>query len=150
MASPQAVNQLFSKQKIEMFWKDGDYSTIADIDEWVDMRDYRNFAVILTAGNLTGAGVKNLKIYADAESDGSGGNISIAEWSGTVGSAEGDYLVLECTAEQIRQEAEDNTKELRYVSAYIQLANAADEGVVTYIRAGARFPRDGLTADSVT
>ena len=150
MASPQAADKLFSNQKIEMFWKDDDYSSEADIDEWVDMRDYSNFAVILTAGNLTGAGVKDLKIYADAESDGSGGNVSIVEWSGSVGSAEGDYLVLECTAEQIAQEGEDNSKDLRYVSAYVTLDNAADEAVVTYIRAGARFAQDGLTADSVT
>lgn len=150
MVSPQAANKLFANLAIKSYWKDGNYSTLSDIDEWVDMRDFSNFAAILTAGNLTGAGVVDLKIYADQDSDGGDSNILIADWTGSVGTAEGDQIVLECTAEQIAQEGADNSKELRYVSAYIQLANSGDEAVVTYVRGGARFPQDGLTADSIT
>jgi len=150
MASPQASEKIFANNKIEMFWKDGSYDTIATISEWVDMKDYGNFAVIMTAGNLSGAGVKALSIYADNDSAGNGTPTAIKAWSGDVGTAEGDYLVLEVSAEEIRQEAEDAGVDFRYVCAYITLANVGDEAAITYIRSNPVFPQTGLTADSVT
>ncbi|HUX01022.1 MAG TPA: hypothetical protein VMY35_08580 [Phycisphaerae bacterium] len=151
MASPQASDKLFCNVKAEMYWADDDYSTSAELSStWFDMRDYNEFSVLMTAGNLTGAGVKALDIYADSDPAGGGTPTKIKAFAGSAGSVEGDYLVLSVTAEEIRQEAEDAGVDFRYVMPYLTLANAADEAAVCVIRSGARFPQDGLTADVVT
>jgi len=150
VASPQAADKWLCNQKVDVYWCDGDYTTAAAADStWLDMKDYTGVAGIFTAGNLTGAGVKALSIYAGTSAAGAGA-AALVNWSGTVGSAEGDYLVLEATSEQLRQEAEDAGANYRYIIPYITLDNAADEGVVMVVRYGPKFPRDGLTADSVT
>ena len=152
MASPQAADKWLCNNKTDVFWCDDDFSSAAEADAaWLDMRGYAGIVAILTAGNLTGAGVKALSFYADSDADGNSGDAAaIVNWSGDVGSAEGDYLVLEMTAEQLAQEAADVGVDYRYVIPYITLDNAADEGVVTVIRYGPQFAYDGLTADSVT
>ena len=150
MASPQDAQKFLANNKMESFAKDADFSTAADIDEWVDMRDYGGIAVMVTGINLTGAGPSGLDIIADEDADGGDGNVIITTWSGDAATAEGDFLVLEATSEQIVQEGEDNSKNLRYVSVKLKLANAGDEAVVTYVRYNPRFPQLDLTADSVT
>ena len=57
----------------------------------------------------------------------------------------GDYLFLECTAEEIGALGTD----LRYVTASCEFATDSDEGVVTYVRTNPRFPRNALSADLV-
>lgn len=150
MASPQASDKLFSNLKITMYDHDPADSTVATDVEWVDMRDYENFAVLTFASTLTGAGVTAFSILANSKSDGSGTDVTIKTHAvGSAPDAVGDYLVLECTAEEIAQEGADNSEELRYVSANLTCANAADENVVVYVRGGAKRACDGLTADTV-
>ena len=59
-------------------------------------------------------------------------------------------FVLECSAEEIAQEAADaGVSNARYVSANLTMDNAADENVVVYIRSRAKRAYDGQTADVV-
>lgn len=151
MASPQASDKLGSNMAVKMYDHDPADSTVATDVDWVDMRDFENFMVKTMASALTGVGVNAFTILANAESDGSGTDITVKTHAvGSAPDAVGDQLVLECTAEEIAQEAADaGVANARYVSASLTCANAADENVVVYIRAGCKRAYDGLTADIV-
>jgi len=151
MASPQASDKLFSNMKVTMYDHDPANSTVATDIGWVDMRDYSRFAVITFASALTGVGVTVFTIIANNDSAGGGTDVAIkAHGVASAPDAVGDYLVLECTAEEIAQEAADaGIVGVRYVSAKLTCADTADEQVVVYIQSGARFPQDALTADVV-
>jgi hypothetical protein len=150
MASSVSTDKLFTTHAIASYDFDPDSTAATDV-AWVDLRDYSNFAVIVMSSALTGNGPAAFKILANPNSDGSGTDVEVkAHAVGSKPDAVGDYLVLECTAEEIAELASDNSSALRYVSANIAMANAADEAVVTYIRTGARFQYDGMTADYVS
>ena len=157
MASPQSSQKVFSKQKIEM-WDHDPGDTNADVvtpdggttERWVDMRDYESFAVVAMSSALTGNGISKLEIVANTLSDGTGTTVVIKDSGAVVADAVGDFVVEECTAEELAQEGADNSNIiLRYVAARLTVANGADEAVVTYIRATPRFAADGLTADTI-
>lgn len=150
MASPQGSDKLGSNLKVTMYDHDPDGTSATDV-AWVDMRDYNNFMVVAMASALTGAGANAFTILANAQSDGGGTDVAIkAHAVGSAPDAVQDYLVLECTAEEIAQEAADaGISGVRYISASLTMANSADENVVTYIRGGCKRAADGLTADSV-
>lgn len=150
MASSVSTDKLFTTHAIASYDFDPDSTAATDV-AWVDLRDYSNFAVIVMSSALTGNGPAAFKILANPNSDGSGTDVEVkAHAVGSKPDAVGDYLVLECTAEEIAELASDNSSALRYVSANIAMANAADEAVVTYIRTGARFQHDALTADYIS
>lgn len=150
MASSVSTDKLFTTHAIASYDFDPDATAATDV-AWVDLRDYSNFAVIVMSSALTGNGPAAFKILANPNSDGSGTDVEVkAHAVGSKPDAVGDYLVLECTAEEIAELASDNSSALRYVSANIAMANAADEAVVTYIRTGARFQHDALTADYIS
>ncbi len=150
MASSVSTDKLFTTHAIASYDFDPDSTAATDV-AWVDLRDYSNFAVIVMSSALTGNGPAAFKILANPNSDGSGTDVEVkAHAVGSKPDAVGDYLVLECTAEEIAELASDNSSALRYVSANIAMANAADEAVVTYIRTGARFQYDGMTADYIS
>lgn len=157
MASPQASMKIFANNKIEIFDHDPNGTSALEVtpdggttQRWVDMRGYGAFAAIAMSSALTGAGITKLEIVANTASDGSGTDVVIKD-SGTVAcDAVGDYVVEECTAEEIAQEGADNSVDLRYVCARLTVANAADEAVVTYIRAYPRYAESGLTADTIS
>jgi hypothetical protein len=150
MASSVSTDKLFTTHAIASYDFDPNSTAATDV-AWVDLRDYSNFAVIVMSSALTGNGPAAFKILANPNSDGSGTDVEVkAHAVGSKPDAVGDYLVLECTAEEIAELASDNSSALRYVSANIAMANAADEAVVTYIRTGARFQYDGMTADYVS
>jgi hypothetical protein len=156
MASPQGSMKLFSRNKIQMWDHDPDGTSAAVVtpdagttERWVDMRDYGCFAAIAMSSTLTGNGISLLEIVA--ADDTSGTNVTVIKTSGAVVcDAVGDYVVEECTAEEVRQESEDGGYALRYVAARLTVANAADEAVVTYIRSEPRFATSGLTADTIS
>ena len=150
MASSVSTDKLFTTHAIASYDFDPNSTAATDV-AWVDLRDYSNFAVIVMSSALTGNGPAAFKILANPNSDGSGTDVEVkAHAVGSAPDAVGDYLVLECTAEEIAELASDNSSALRYVSANIAMANAADEAVVTYIRTGARFQYDGMTADYIS
>jgi len=153
MASAISTEKLFSKMKVEMFDHDpgatsATLCTGAGTNGYVDLKDYGNFAVLAMSSTLTGAGITKLEIVA--ADDTSGTNLTVVKDSGTVAAdAVGDYVVEECTAEEIAQLSAAGGYSLRYVGARLTVADAADEAFVTYIRAMPRFPQTGLTADTI-
>lgn len=150
MASSVSTDKLFTTHAIASYDFDPDSTAATDV-AWVDLRDYSNFAVIVMSSALTGNGPAAFKILANPNSDGSGTDVTVKTHAvGSAPDAVGDYLVLECTAEEIAELASDNSSALRYVSANIAMTNATNEAVVTYIRTGARFQHDGMTADYIS
>lgn len=150
MASPQASDKLTANLKVNHYDHDPANSTVATDVGWVDMRDYETIMITTFASALTGLGVTAFTIQGNSESDGTGTDAEIkAHAVGSAPDAVGDWLVLECTAKELAQESTSTTGALRYVSAKLTCANAADEQVVTYIRGGAKRAADGLTADTV-
>lgn len=144
MASAQASDKLLSNLAITHYDFDPGGTDPVDV-AWVDMRDYGNFACSFfrTIGT---SDVDTFKILANSASDGSGTDVEIkAHAVGSQPDAVGDYLFLECTAEEIGASGTD----LRYVTASVEFATGTDEGVVTYVRANPRFARDGLSSDTV-
>ena len=156
MASPQAALHFMSRNKVDFFNVDADLTTAAvpvaisngGAAVWLDMKGYSGVFFIAGGVNLTGAGPKSLVIVADEDSNGGDGNIEIASSASNVCSAEGGYMVVEATAEQIVQEGADNSKNLRYVSVKLGLANANDEAAIVAVRYGPRFAHGTLTAGS--
>lgn len=151
MASVQSSEKLRSILNCTMYNHDpADATTATDI-AWVDMRDYGRILIGVMANALTGNGVTAFKILANSASDGSGTDAEVKVHAlGSAPDAAGDYLWLECTAEEIRSVETSSTGELRYVSANIDCHNGADTATVVYIRAEPRFPQTGLTADYVS
>ena len=150
MASSVSTDKLFTTHAIRSYDFDPNSTAATDV-AWVDLRDYSNFAVIVMSSALTGNGPAAFKILANSDSAGGGTDVEVkAHAIASAPDAVGDCLVLECTAEEIAELASDNSSALRYVSANIAMANAADEAVVTYIRTGARFQHDGMTADYIS
>jgi len=158
MASVQTEQEyLFSRNKIQMFDHDpGD--TAANVitpdggttERWVDMRDYERFAAIVMSSTLTGAGITKLEIVA--ADDATGTNTLVIKDSGVlVADAVGDYVMEECTAEEIRDigENESTPRDSRFVAARVTLADGADEAVATYIQSHPRFPATGLSANTI-
>lgn len=145
MASAIATNKLRECMAVTHYLS-GDATTPKDLG-WVDMRDYGNIMITVLAAALTGAGVTVFKILANAQSNGGGTDYEIkAHAVGSAPDADGDYLVLECSAEEIAQVSGGLA---RYVSANIDTADASDNIVATYIRCNPRFAQSGLTADVV-
>ena len=151
MASPQASGKLFSNMAQYAYDHDPANSTVATDIAWVDMRDFQNFAVLLFTSSLGGNGPTAFTIIANADSAGGGTDVVIKSHAvGSAPDAVGDFLVLECTAEEIAQEASDaGVANARYVSAKVTCQHTDDEAVVVYTRAGAKRAADGLTADVV-
>jgi len=151
MASGVSTDKLFTTHAIASYDFDPDSTAATDV-AWVDLRDYSNFAVIaMTSATTAPSGAAAFSILANPNSDGSGTDVTVKTHAvGSAPDAVGDYLVLECTAEEIAELASDNSSALRYVSANIAMTNATNEAVVTYIRTGARFQHDALTADYIS
>lgn len=150
MASPQGYDKLFTNAKIQIFDVDADYTTAAVVTATaLDMRDYASFAVVAMASALTGSGITKLEIVGGSDSGVTADVTSIKD-SGTVAAdAVGDYVVLECSASELAQEGADAGADLRYVAVRLTNDNAGDEAVICTI-AEARYPQDGLTANTIS
>jgi len=150
MASPQSSNLLLSQMKITQYDFDPDGTSAVDV-AWVDMRDFENFA--FSFFRTVGTSDVTVKILANSSSTGGGTDVEIKSWTNaTFGDpdAVGDYAFGECTAQEIAQEAADaGVADVRYVSVNLTFGTGTDEGVVTYIRGGAKRKYDGLTANSI-
>jgi hypothetical protein len=149
MASAVSTEKLFANMKIEAIAQTADSST-ALASTYVDLRDYAAFAVLCMTTVKGGNGLVKLEIVASDASDGST-NVTVIKDSGTVAAdAVGDYVALECTAEEIMQLGRAAGVALRYVAARVTNHHAGDDTALTYIRHGARFPQTGLTASYIS
>ena len=149
MASTQASEKITANIAVTHYLS-GDCNPAKDI-AWVDMRDYERILITVCAAALTGNGVTVFKILANDKSDGSGTDVEIKKHAvGSAPDAAGDYLMLECQAEEIAQLGAAAGVAARYVSANVTCANDADNIVVTYIRMNPKNAHDSLSADYVS
>lgn len=142
MPSSQDNQKIRSRMKVTQYDFDPDGTDAVDV-AWVDMRDFGRFlaSFFRTVGT---SDLDTFRIIANSASDGSGTDVVVR--SKTVDpDAVGDYVFIECTAQELAALGDD----LRYVSLQVEFATGTDEGVVTYIRSDPRFAYDELTADAV-
>lgn len=115
---------------------------------YVAMRDYEYFAGLVMATIAT-TGPTLVEIVA-AE-DAAGTNVTAIVSSGAVAAdAVGDFVAVECTAAQIKEVGDAAGYTFTHVGIRITCGNSGDECAVTYIRAGAKFPAAGLTANAIS
>lgn len=140
MASPQAAQHWSARNYALMLDVDADYSTAAVVTTGIlDMSLYEGIVVLAMSSALTGAGITLLEIIGCEDSDGTG-NITQIVTSGVVAAdAVGDWVRAEATAEQMRQESEENGYDLRYMAPRLTNANAADEVVMCVIGYGYKY-----------
>lgn len=140
-----ATQKMFDCMKITSHLS-GDASTAKAVPAaYLDMRDYGNVAIIAAAAALTGAGITALSLVASAAAAGTSKATVKSHAVGTAPDAAGDMIVLEASAAEIAAAGTD----MRYISAWVDCANAADNIVVTIIRCNPRFPQNALTADVI-
>jgi len=114
---------------------------------YVAMKDYEGFAGLVMATIATGG--PTLVDIVGAE-DATGTNVTTIVSSGTVAAdAVGDFVAVECNANQIREVGIAAGYNFTHVGVRITCANSADECAVTYIRHKPRFPQSGLTANAI-
>lgn len=152
MASPQESQHILSGWTIQLWDHDpgGTCATLVSPDggttvRSIDMRDYSHFACAAMSTQLTGNGITKLEIVASDSSDMST-NVTVIKDSGTVAAdAEFDWVIEECSAEEVAQEGADgDVTGLRYVAGRITEANGSDEAVAVYF-AKAERPQLDLT-----
>jgi hypothetical protein len=150
MASPQSSEKIASKIKLYAYDFDPDSGSATDV-AWVDMQNFHKFGALVFRSVGTGT-IQGFTLLANNASDGSGTDITIKSHAlGSAPDAVGDFIFLECTAEEIAQEAADaGITGARYVSANIDLQTSTDECVVVYIFTDPRFAYDQLTADHIS
>lgn len=114
---------------------------------YVALGDYEGFAGLVMATIATG-GPTLVDIVGATDS--SGTNVTTIVSSGTVAAdAVGDFVAVECTAEQVNEVGKAAGYNFTHVGVRITCASAADECAVTYIRFNPRYPQSALTANAI-
>jgi hypothetical protein len=141
------IDKVLTTHAITQYDFDPGVDTAVDIG-WVDMRDFDNFVGIFFRTVGTGA-LDTFTVLGNPASNGSGTDVIIkAHAVASEPNAVGDYIFLEVTAEEIA-DADTVLGTVRYVSISAEFETSTDEGVVTYIRTGAKRAYDGLSADTI-
>lgn len=147
MASAQNSDKLATTLKVTKYDFDPDSGAAVDV-AWVDMQNFDKIMVLFFRTIGTGA-LDTFDILANSASDGSGTDVIIKTHAvANEPNAVGDYIYLECTAEEIGA-LSTATNQLRYVTVSAEFATTTDEGVVTYIRDAGRFAHDALTVELI-
>jgi len=147
MANALQVKKLTSELAQTAYDFDPDATALTDVG-YVDFRDIMGMMIMFFRTVGTSAIVFN--IVANTEADGSGdGAIVKTITPADAPDATGDYVFGEVLAEEVRQKAEEDGKDYRYVSAQVSFATDTDEAVVVYTASPNRFCYDGLTSDNV-
>ena len=144
MASNVATQHWRCCNKLEMWDHDPDSAsaTLVTPDAGTtkrgfDMKDFGGFVCAAMAKPLTGNGITKLEIVAYSDSALSA-NATVVKDSGTVtADAVGDWVIEECTAEELSTLSATAGAELRYLAGRLTLQNSADECTVIYIGADA-------------
>lgn len=145
MAVATETDKLSTKLKVEQFDFDPDATTATEIS-WVDMRDFMYFMALFF--RTVGTSALTYRIIGNDQSDGSGTDVEIKTGSAAP-DAVGDYAFLECSMQEVLSAGSAAGVDVRYLTLECTVATGTDEGVVTYIRSGARHATSGLTADSI-
>ncbi len=144
MASSLSVNKILSSMKITQYDFDPDAAT-ATAAGWVAMKNFGQLAVSFF--RTVGTGDITLTINGATDASGSNSTIIVTKTLTYQPDAVGNYVFLECLAEQINSVGKAAGYDFTHASAVITFETGTDEGVVTYIQGAPRFAYDGLTAD---
>lgn len=159
MPATTSIMKLFSRMEIRVRENDPDTGNDAYVDlaqpaagaagtptaPFIPIAQFRHFAAIYATTVGTG-GITAFKIMAAVDAAGTTATAVVAHALGSNPDAVGDQVVLECNVEQIREVLATAT----HVGVLVNLVTSGDEGVLTFIRAEAEFPRSGLTADYIS
>ena len=133
MAVASATDKIACNYKVTMYDQDDATATSANNVGWVDMRDYTNILVAVFTSALTGTGPTVFTLEGNTGAAGGGTDREIkAHAMGDLPNAVGDWVYLECSAEEIAQVGSDNDEDLRYVSAQVTCQHNDDEMVVMF------------------
>lgn len=148
MASAQTIEHLKANLKVTHYDFDPDVDTKVDAG-WVDMRDFTH--ILMSFFRTVGtSNLDTFRVLANDQADGSGTDVEVvAHAVASEPNAVGDYMFVEVSDTMIREVCDAAGVDGRYVSLQLEFATGTDEGVVTYIRSGARFPQTGLTANNI-
>ena len=115
---------------------------------FLDMRDYEYFGVMARPTIVGGTGLTKLEIVMSATTAFS--SVAVVKDSGAVaGDSLNDVVFLECSAEEVAQQATDDGVAYRYVAARLTMGTGTDEANVSYTAIPKR-PVTGLTATAIT
>lgn len=141
-----SVDKLKSTIDVRMFDFDPGATTVTAV-EWVAMKNYEN--LLVSAMRTVGTSAVTLTINAATDSSGTDSAVVVTKTVSTEPDAVGDYISVECMAQQIAQKASDDGKAYTHASAVISVATGTDEMAVTYVLGGARFAGSDLTSDNI-
>lgn len=156
MASAVAEQFIRSRHKIEV-WDHDPGTTDATVttpdggttQRWVDMRDHERLAAICITTVKGGNGPVKLEIVA-AE-DTAGTNVQVIKDSGTVApDALCDWVIQECSADEIAQAGAAGGYALRYAAARITTHHSGDEAVIVYLTCANRKYLDQTPATTIS
>lgn len=154
MATAVTTQKLRAKHAIEMWDHDpGTASALITSPDggttkrYVAMKNYERFFAAAMATVIAGGGTGITLIEIVAAEDSSGTNITVILASAAIqADAQGDWACLEVTAEQIIEVGKAAGYAFTHVGLRITCNNSGDEAAVLYVRSGAKFPQDALTA----
>ena len=139
MASQNATQHIRSRYLFQVWDHDPDTASAIVVtpdggttDRYVDGNTIERFAALAIQTVIGSAsGITKLEIIA--ASDTAGTDLAVIKDSGTVDAdALADWLIEECTMEEVAQIASDNGTNLRYVAARVTQSNSGDEAIVVY------------------
>ena len=147
MASGLTAKKLASEIAVTMYDFDPNATTSTAV-AWVDMKDFTKFMV----GVMRTVGTSTMTLILRAATTNAGANVQtiVTKTISDSPDAVGDYIFEECVAEQIAAVAASSGYALRYLACYLSFETGTDEAAVMYIRSGAKFQYDELTADYVS
>jgi hypothetical protein len=136
-----STNKLQSRLAVRNYLDDPADATVARNIAWVPMDELLMVLCTLIAGT----GVLTFKIFAATDAAGANATEVKAHSNPTPADAPGDQLVLEVSAEEVRQALPGAT----HVSVQMDNDAAGDVNLLTYVRSGQRFGGANLTADAI-
>jgi hypothetical protein len=143
MASTITTKKLRVNVALRIYIHDPADATVAVVPAWVDMRDFQHFLATLTL--VSGTGVLTFRLMASASADGSSPVEVKVHATPTVADAQGDQLVLECSADELNSLG----TALRYVGAEVDMDVNSDIASLTYLRTEPRYASSTLLTDDV-
>ena len=116
---------------------------------YLDGSLYSEFMFLVNTSVLAGTGVTLVELVA-ADDTAMSTNLTVIVSSGAVAAdAIADYVVVECTADQIAQLSAASGYSLRYVSVRVTCQGAGDEAKIVYV-ARPIVATSGLTATYIS
>lgn len=115
----------------------------------VALANYEWFGVAcMTSVSASSSGATLVDIVAATDSAGTNATTVVSSGA-VVADAVGDFVFVECTAAQVKEQGDSDGRVYTHVAARITCSNSGDECVVTYLRMSPRFTALGLTANVI-